>query len=314
MLFSWQAPESLRKVFAASCIKLGEEVSRVLRGVAQDLKAKQKTKPKEILLYKVRLTIEDLNYAVRTYPQFIYVSRLQNPNANYNNSIPTPNPNYTTQSTFICHDLKPPPCSSHNPKMNEPHDSNPSLNQMCNSNNNPHPISHVFSIPNSSSHVNVGAYSLPPNSNPNPNPISNSSPCIGIEVPNSDHISMPDHLSTFHSNSILNSHPNSNFLGEKESTLSINLQKSKGNEKVCPMLHESMEFAESLSLASLITLLIEFVARVEHLLDALGDFQDQAGFRNVEHDEENPCIDTKLEVNHTHNHTLNHPPSTLHVE
>ena len=43
-------------------------------------------------------------------------------------------------------------------------------------------------------------------------------------------------------------------------------------------LHESIAFAETLSVAGVMTLLIEVVARLDRLLDAVIEFQEQAGF------------------------------------
>lgn len=44
------------------------------------------------------------------------------------------------------------------------------------------------------------------------------------------------------------------------------------------VLHESKAIAGFLSVASLVTLLMEIVARVEHVLDASAELQEQAGF------------------------------------
>lgn len=257
-----QAPESLKKVFASSCIKIGEEVACVLRGAADDLKAKQKTKPKQILLRKVQLAIEDLNYMVRTYPHF-YTLHLQHRNANYSNCAPysnsSMNPMYSPQEA-------PPIRSCDHPPMMSAH---------CNA----HAYSHTDSIPNASMHVNLN---VPIPSNPN------------------DHILSLNH--------------NSNFQVGKDSLTANGLppspaENSRKDNKECFMLHESMEFAESLSLASLVTLLIEIVARVEHLLDAIDIFQERAGFKQPAN-EEVPFVDTKVEVHEDCSSALKHPVST----
>ena len=74
------------------------------------------------------------------------------------------------------------------------------------------------------------------------------------------------------------SNPNPNANTKPNANTTSNLDDDLERLTALSDLRESIVFAETLSLSGVVTLLIEILARLDRLLDALMVFQEQAGF------------------------------------
>ncbi|XP_027934065.1 aluminum-activated malate transporter 12-like [Vigna unguiculata] len=69
-----QTPKSIRALYKDSCIRLGEEVSKVLRELAKSIRNNRKFCP-EILSNNLKEALQNLNSALKSQPQLILGSR-----------------------------------------------------------------------------------------------------------------------------------------------------------------------------------------------------------------------------------------------
>ncbi|KAI5055439.1 hypothetical protein GOP47_0028960 [Adiantum capillus-veneris] len=169
-------------------------------------------------------------------------------------------------------------------------------------------------------------------SNPNPNPtppkFSPRSPPINLSASsspfsdfNNSILHQPFPSPNLSPNLFPNANPNS-ARSDIEAPKATFTDLSNGDMAATPtlMAPECMAFAETLSLACLIALLIEIVARVEHLIDANAEFQEEAGFRQASPDDDDGGLAsyTSLDIKDSNgdgvNRILNQPLSTSHVE
>ncbi|MCO5603938.1 hypothetical protein L7F22_058094 [Adiantum nelumboides] len=160
-------------------------------------------------------------------------------------------------------------------------------------------------------------------SNPNPHPCpavvepksSRRAPSIDVSAPSSPLSEFNSILHQPFSSPVLSPNllsPNPKASTDMEAPKSTLTNPSKGDlTRGTLMAPECTAFAETLSLASLIALLIEIVARVEHLIDANAEFQEQAGFGQASH----VSVDIVDSANGGDvNRILDQPLSSSHVE
>ncbi|KAH7285577.1 hypothetical protein KP509_33G034800 [Ceratopteris richardii] len=304
-----QAPEAWRKVFEGVCKNVGEEVANVLRTLATSMRVRRCCPPKHTFLLQLRLAVAQLHSIARTHPQFLV------PSTSF--QIPNSRAEFRQQPTNTTAPPSPPPCTptviSSAPPTPHSLDNNFRSIVSFSSGRNAQPMEPITVPPSPRTPIlDSSAPCAPISLSDHRNASSNLEPSYGYTRDLS--FSAPLPRTSKHSPAPLSSISRQNDFplieasayspvqpftsGNSPIPSEVDVTTKEASKKVKGvMAPECVEFAEVLSLGSVVALLLEIVARVEHLVDANADFQEHAGFRaSTKHEEEDCACHASVEI------------------